>query len=838
MSKDAFTAAGVPHPNNNPVNGNTESPAQQACREYIESGYSPLFWKVSIQDAVNGMGKGPKEKGWQRLEYTMPPDGGHYQIGLKMGAQVKAGKNVRHEREGLYLCCIDIDDPKLQDLAVAALPATKLMGGKKSTPKAHFFYVTERPCNTFKWATPKNPNTGDPGKCAVEIFGVTRAGEIGHQIVVAPSNHFRRDSEDVAATSQPYVWDANGEPGLTTPEELFQACSRIASGCPGAVLETGKGLKPAWTESADSLAAKTIIQNNVLATADRESRVWKMSRGEMERVILTAYSRVAGLEEGNRQAGLNKETFCAASVLAGAGAPEAMFESLNERLLAAADELAKPFDNLRIWATTISRAIAEGKQKPRQRIALRTFPLTDQGTAELLTSEWRDDYRYVTEWKQWLSWNGVRWQPILKADIERGMAAVFRWAVGEAGESKEEEWRKDAFSYYFKCESGDKASRISHLLTASLASGLGLSVPVSDLNRDPWLFCCGNGTFDIRTGKLRESRREDLITMASPYSYVPGKSSPMFTTLLDYEFGLKPDAEALKKYFLSWLGCCMSGDNSVQKLVVIHGNGCNGKSAAFGAVYEVCGDYGALLAKDVLIKVKCDSKNSDEVADLCGKRFGFFSESNPNDFLDEGRVKSLTGGETVQAQRKYQSSFRFPMTCKLNMDTNYKPRIRGTDDGILRRVRLVPFDRRITEEMRDLRWQAKLLETEGSGLLTMLLDEGHEYYVRGDLAPEPVTVTEDCEAFAKENDIVGCFISDKCVTAATDYKDPARQAMDIYDGGARLYGAYQLWCKENGCFPVACSVFMKRLLEKGYKQIRKAAGTVWYGLELRPNETL
>lgn len=814
-----------------------ESAVQKACRQYKERGFRHLFWRVSEADLSAGRCKGPKDRGWQRMEYGVPPDKGRYQVGLLVGARLTAGPY-----KGKWLSCVDVDDPSLQAVAEAALPATAMRGGKKSTPRSHLFYVTDEPCNTFKFCVPKDFTPGEPGKCAVELFGVTRRGEPGHQMAVFPSTHSKRAEFAPAADTQPYVWDRHdadglpGLPGYTTPEALLEACKRIASACPGAVLEAGKGLPAEWQPSERDAMAKEAAE---LTDRQEEARAWKMGAGDVERMILQAYGSATLLESGNRQSGINRLAFVTASVLEGGSAGEEVFQRLTERLIAAAEELPPPAVNERIWIETITRAIADGRKNPRKRIGLQAYQLTDNGTADLLAVEWRDHFRYVTELKEWYAWNGNHWEFVRVEDVERSMADVFRWAVSEisaAGDAISKAFKKSALQYYLKAESSGKTSAVEGYLRSSLVSGKGLAVFASELNQDPWLFCCANGVYDIRTGKLREGRREDLITTSSPYRYVPGGRSEMFSSALDYAYGGRADAAELKAYALSWFGYCMTGSNDEQKMMVVHGNGQNGKSKTFEAIGAVAGGYGCVMAREVLLKTKTDSRNSDEVAGLCGRRFGYFSESDQMDLLAEGRVKSLTGGDEIRAMRKFQKEITFKMTCKLNLDTNHKPRIRGTDWGILRRVKLLPYDRKIEEGMRDPLWKEKLLEREGDGLLSMLLEEAHGYYLRGGLAPEPPTVRAACMEFSRENDVIGCFISDRCVTTETDTAEPSRDFMEIKDGAERVYAAYQQWCKSNGYqFPQPMGEFSKSLEARGFKSKRTRIGKFWYGLEVAPS---
>ena len=98
------------------------------------------------------------------------------------------------------------------------------------------------------------------------------------------------------------------------------------------------------------------------------------------------------------------------------------------------------------------------------------------------------------------------------------------------------------------------------------------------LDADPWLLNCPNGTLDLRTGQLREHRREDLITKLCPTRVRPGRRVP--------DSGRPPLLQDLRRrsaelvdYFQRLCGYCLTGDVREQILPIFWGDGSNGKSA-------------------------------------------------------------------------------------------------------------------------------------------------------------------------------------------------------------------------------------------------------------------
>src|SRR5260370_677034 len=84
-------------------------------------------------------------------------------------------------------------------------------------------------------------------------------------------------------------------------------------------------------------------------------------------------------------------------------------------------------------------------------------------------------------------------------------------------------------------------------------------------------------------------------------------------------------------------------------------------------------------------------------------------------------IKDLTGGDKMSARFLHQEFFDFKPTFKLWMYGNHKPDIRGVDEGIWRRMRLVPFNIHLPPDERDPYMPLKL-ENELSGILNWSLE--------------------------------------------------------------------------------------------------------------------
>ncbi len=210
----------------------------------------------------------------------------------------------------------------------------------------------------------------------------------------------------------------------------------------------------------------------------------------------------------------------------------------------------------------------------------------------------------------------------------------------------------------------------------------------------------------------------------------------------------------------------------------------------------------------------------NDVARLKGARFVSASEADEGRRLAEATIKTLTGGDTLTARFMRAEWFDFKPEFTLWLATNHRPVIRGTDKAIWDRLRLVPFTVRIPDAEQDRQLRDKLL-AEAPGILAWAV-RGCLEWQRGGLG-YPVAVREATEGYRIEQDVLGSFIADCCVTGA-GYHATAKD----------LYSAYSGWCDESNERPLAKNDFGRRLRERGFTDARGAQGARrWCGIGLR-----
>lgn len=443
-----------------------------------------------------------------------------------------------------------------------------------------------------------------------------------------------------------------------------------------------------------------------------------------------------------------------------------------------------------------------------------SFHLTDLGNARRLVTFHGRDLRYCHPWGKWLTWTGKRWAVDDSGEVDRRAKDVTRELWREVAECDDSDERKELATWARSCES---SARIRSMIDLA-RSEPGVPVLPEDMDRNPWLFNCTSGTIDLRTGDELEHRREDLICQCALADYEPDMPAPIWEAFVHRIFDGKADLIRFVRRLLGW---CLTGDVSEQLLPFFHGAGANGKSVLVGAVQGILGPDYAMKAPPDLLMMRGGDSHPTERADLFRKRFVACVETEDGRRLAESLVKELTGGDRVRARRMREDFWEFSPTHKIVLASNHKPRIRGTDHGIWRRVRLVPFDVTIPEGERDKQLPSKL-EAEYPGILAWLVRGCLEWQRDGLGCPPEVMAATD--RYRRSEDVVSQFVEECCRLNDSDR-----------ESAGALYATYKRWATEQGDRPMTQRRFGEQLGTAHPKV--SINGRVWYvGLSVNHTE--
>jgi putative DNA primase/helicase len=439
--------------------------------------------------------------------------------------------------------------------------------------------------------------------------------------------------------------------------------------------------------------------------------------------------------------------------------------------------------------------------------------LTDMGNAERFIDQHGHMVRYCYEWASWLVWDGTRWVRDVGGGRVRKLAKeTVRSIYHEAAEIPEDDLRKAIAKHAARSEA---TTKIDAMLKQAECE---LPITPAELDSDPCLLNCLNGTINLKTGELLDHDQAHYLTKLAPVEYDPNAKAPTFDAFLER---VQPK-EAVRGFLKRAVGYSATADTTEQCMFIDHGSGMNGKSTFAEAIAAALGDY-AQRAPTEMLMVRRSGGIPNDVARLKGARFVAASETEEGRRLAESLVKDLTGSDTITARFMRAEFFDFTPTHKLWLSTNHKPEIRGTDLAIWRRIRLVPWSVKIPPAERDTHLPRKIRE-ELPGVLAWIVKGCLEWRDRGLNPPEDVRAAT--QAYRAESDVLAGFLADCCKIGETET-----------EYAAALWKAWGRWAEENG-EPIGTQTrFGSKLRERGFLNSRdgKTGRKKWRGLSLWPD---
>jgi putative DNA primase/helicase len=437
---------------------------------------------------------------------------------------------------------------------------------------------------------------------------------------------------------------------------------------------------------------------------------------------------------------------------------------------------------------------------------------TDATNAGRLLREHKRDIRYNAAWKKWLVWNGTHWIVDEGGALihEKGLETV-RNIYDELSKTNDYRERIEIEKYAMLSESVRR--RKAFVEAASWIKELNITSDMLDPN--PWLLNVRNGTVNVLTGEFTAHRQEDMITKIANVDYDPAADCPLWKQFIREIMDYNTD---IINFVQTASGWAVTGDTREQTMFILFGSGANGKTTFLNTILSILGDYATATPTETFMR-KTGDQITNDIARLRGTRFVTTTEAEQGRRLSEPLIKKITGNDQMTARFLYGEYFNFTPGFKIFMATNHKPVIKGTDHGIWRRIKLIPFTTRIPEEKQDKRLEEKL-KTEASGILNWLL-EGTERWQKEGLQV-PAAILNATDEYRNEMDVIGNFLKECCVNEK-----------DLTIRIRELYKAYADWCDDNNEHAVSERFFSMRLKELGFEQCRTAEARYWKGIGLQ-----
>jgi putative DNA primase/helicase len=418
--------------------------------------------------------------------------------------------------------------------------------------------------------------------------------------------------------------------------------------------------------------------------------------------------------------------------------------------------------------------------------------------------------RYVTDWAKWITYEGGRWH------LDHGDVFVTGMAKGVQRLLFEYATQPDLSDAERKAlrAAGKRCGSVHTLAAIVRAARDLLPIRHTALNAHPELLNLEDGTLDLRTGALRQHRPEDLLTLQAPASFDPEAVAPTWEQCLAT---WQPDP-AMRAYLQRIVGSGLTG-YPVEYFYVNVGTGANGKSQFFGAIQRALGGYVRVPDKSLLVRTY-STPHETVKASLYGARLLLAPETEQGDALAEAQLKELSGGDRIKARRMREDEWAFEPTWTAFLHTNHKPRVRGTDEGTWRRLRIVPWTVTIPEGERRRPEELKAaLDAERCGIINWLVAGARAFLGEG--AGEPAEVRQATEEYRADNDTCAAFLEDRGFIL-----DPEGSVTS-----STLIEEHKRWCDDEGHHHERqWQRTTAALKSKGAYPGRSAAGRHWRGL--------
>ena len=479
------------------------------------------------------------------------------------------------------------------------------------------------------------------------------------------------------------------------------------------------------------------------------------------------------------------------------------------------------------------------------------LPMTDLGNAERFVARCGDDFRYTTA-KGWLGWDGRRWavldqeQDATPAEVKAAVFATVRAIQDEArlvdasGMKGREEgglnWitkvTKASIRYYDDDlrqhgRASESAGRLGCI--AGLAQRW-LTVPIDDFDRDPFAINVMNGTVRLVAGDdgvaqltIAAHDRGDLIAKLAPVTFDPDARAPMFQAMIKWAQPVK----ATRRYVRQWMGYSATGHVGAQILHFWYGLGANGKSTVIDVVAAALGDYAGTIGiesfLDQGIKKRGDAATPD-LARLGGVRLLRASEPDQKAKMNEALIKAATGGEPMAVRALHKGFFDLRPQFKLTLAGNHRPDIPGTDEGIWRRIKLVPWEQSLAPHERDADLLDKMkglhpgVAGELDGIFAWVMRGLLDWRAHGFV--EPDAVRDATVEYRDNSDPLARFLR-LCTV-----QEPAARVQSSH-----LFAVFEAWARAAGEVEWRAKGFARAMEAKGFRKTR-SNGMQWEGLRL------
>lgn len=405
------------------------------------------------------------------------------------------------------------------------------------------------------------------------------------------------------------------------------------------------------------------------------------------------------------------------------------------------------------------------------------YPYTDLGNGMRFAAMFKSKLCYCSELGTWLLWNDKYWQRV-EGVVVRKLAHNCVYHMYFSAVSNSAVIDSELSKWALKSQN---TSRIDAMITSAQPY---LLKQASLFDNHINFINARNGIVNLLSGELLPHSAEFYFTKMLDVDYIPNARSEFWDNFIKTIFD--NDIE-LMQYVQRAVGYSLTGRIDEHCLFFCYGTGRNGKSSFIKALELLLGEYCITAPIEALLESNSSGENATpQLARLMGRRIVITQEMPENKRINESLVKTITGGDRIIARELYKSAYEFIPTHKLWITGNHKPRVTGTDEGIWRRLRIVPFIIKIKDTQQiSFNELIHLITVNLSAILTWAVEGSIVWNLNGLGSCSAVeSATSD---YRQEEDAVARFIADRCILhpAASIHKQA-------------LYLAWKEWAEDEG----------------------------------------
>lgn len=438
------------------------------------------------------------------------------------------------------------------------------------------------------------------------------------------------------------------------------------------------------------------------------------------------------------------------------------------------------------------------------------YDLTDTGNAHRMQDKFGNILRYSYNQKKWLYWDGKCWRIDDSGEVKKMADVICDDIKREAFLEQDEERQSTLLKWANRTASSkNKEAMIKE------CQHLG-NIPASPDMFDSYTDYLNtqNGIVNLRNGELLPHDSSFMMSKITVAEYdTSGKKPELWLKFLDE---VTNGDKELQDYIQKCVGYSLSGSVREQCAYFLYGIGNNGKSTFLDTIADMLGGYAANTQPETLMMKRFgDGGANPEIARLKSARFVTSEEPTEGVRLNEGLLKQLTGGSKVTCRFLYGDEFEYNPEFKIWIATNHKPVIRGTDVGIWRRIKLIPFEVNIPKEKVDKLLKYRLRK-EFPQILKWAVDGCIKWQREG--IEEPEKVRGAVKEYKQEMDILASFV-EQCIEIDYDCTESI--------SASRLFRVYLHWAKENNEYEMSANKFGREITKKLPEKHKTVAGIMY-----------